>query len=64
MGDYVQLIEYVTEEIDKEINMLKDGLVTTQAETYADYRATCGKIKGLETSKGILLDIMKRLEAS
>ena len=57
-------LELVINEIDNKLNQLYEHVSKGTAETFEEYKKTCGEIKGLLTARGYAEDLVKRLRQS
>lgn len=57
-------LEVLTEQIDEKVKQLQEFVGTGRAETFEEYKRTCGEIKGLLTARGFVLDLKQRMENS
>jgi hypothetical protein len=58
----MNVIEILITEIDSKVSQLQEYVGTGRADTFEEYKKTCGEIKGLLTARGYALDLQKRLE--
>lgn len=58
----MNVIEILITEIDSKVLQLQEYVGTGRADTFEEYKRTCGEIKGLLTARGYALDLQKRLE--
>lgn len=57
-------LEIVIGEIDGKLTQLYDHISKGGAETFEEYKRTCGEIKGLLTARGYAEDFIKRTRQS
>lgn len=60
----MDVLEVLSNEIDKKVQQLKDWLGSGQSQDYPDYQKICGEIKGLLVAKQHILDLKQNLENS
>lgn len=60
----MDIFDVLVEQADDKITQLKDYLAEGRAETYEEYKALCGEIKGLLIARGNVLDLKQRTENS
>lgn len=56
--------EILVEQLDEKVQQLQEHVGTGRAETFEEYKRTCGEIKGLLTARGYVLDLQQRMEQS
>lgn len=56
--------EVISSQITDQIAQIQEFLGTGQAKDYAEYRESCGKIRGLIVAKQIVEDLVRNLENS
>ena len=56
------LLKYLTNKLDKEIQDIETNLPTGQAEDYAKYRYMCGVYSGLWVAKNIINETSERMD--
>ena len=56
--------DVVVGQIDEKVSQLKDHLAEGKAESFEEYKKTCGEIKGLLIARGYTLDLKQRMENS
>ena len=59
----MDLFEVITKEVDDKVDQLKDALAAG-VQSFDEYRALCGEIKGLLFVKVYLRDLKQNLENS
>lgn len=57
-------LDVLVEQLDDKIGQLKEHLSTGRAESFEEYKKTCGEIKGLLTARGYILDLQQTMEQS
>lgn len=57
-------LDVLVEQLDDKVGQLKEHLSTGRAETFEEYKKTCGEIKGLLTARGYILDLQQTMENS
>jgi hypothetical protein len=60
----MDIFDVLVEQADEKITQLKDYLAQGRAETYEEYKALCGEIKGLLIARGNVLDLKQKAENS
>lgn len=56
--------DILVEEIDGKVQQLQEHIGSGKAESFEEYKRTCGEIKGLLTARGYALDLQRRMEQS
>ena len=56
--------EVISSQITDQIAQIQEFLGTGQAKDYAEYRESCGKIRGLISAKQSVEDLVRNLENS
>jgi uncharacterized protein YaaR (DUF327 family) len=56
--------EILVEQIDDKAQQLQEAVSSGRAETFEEYKKTCGEIKGLLTARGYILDLKQKMETS
>ena len=59
-----RVLEVISSQLTDQIAQTQEYLGTGQAKDYAEYRETCGKIRGLISAKQLLEDLVRNLEQS
>lgn len=54
-------LEIVINEIDNKLVQLQEHVSKGSAETFEEYKKTCGEIKGLLTARGYATDLLQRV---
>ena len=57
-----RVLEVISSQINDQIAQIQEFLGTGQAKDYAEYRETCGKIRGLIVAKQQIEDLVRNLE--
>ena len=60
----MDIIEVLAEQIDEKVQQLQEAVSSCKAESYEEYKRTCGEIKGLLIARGYALDLKQRMETS
>ena len=60
----MDIFDVLVEQADDKITQLKDYLAQGRAETFEEYKALCGEIKGLLIARGNVLDLKQKAENS
>jgi hypothetical protein len=60
----MDIIEVLAEQIDEKVQQLQEAVSSGKAESYEEYKRTCGEIKGLLIARGYALDLKQRMETS
>lgn len=56
--------EILVKQLDEKVQQLQEYIGSGKAETFEEYKRTCGEIKGLLTARGYTLDLQQRMEQS
>lgn len=56
--------EILVQQLDEKVQQLQEHIGSGKAETFEEYKRTCGEIKGLLTARGYVLDLQQRMEQS
>jgi len=56
--------ELLTHQIDEKVGQLREAVGNGTANSYEEYKKTCGEIRGLLTARQYILDLKQRLENS
>lgn len=56
--------EILVNQLDEKVQQLQDYVSSGRADTFEEYKRTCGEIKGLLTARGYILDLQQRMEKS
>lgn len=59
-----RVLEVISSQINDQIAQIQEFLGTGQAKDYAEYRESCGKIRGLIVAKQQIEDLVRNLEQS
>ena len=59
-----RVLEVISSQITDQIAQIQEFLGTGQAKDYAEYRESCGKIRGLIVAKQQVEDLVRNLESS
>ena len=59
-----RVLEVISSQITDQIAQIQQCLGTGQAKDYAEYRESCGKIRGLIVAKQQVEDLVRNLENS
>jgi len=59
-----RVLEVISSQITDQIAQIQQFLGTGQAKDYAEYRESCGKIRGLIVAKQQVEDLVRNLESS
>lgn len=57
-------LEILVEQIDEKAQQLQEAVASGRAESFEEYKKTCGEIKGLLTARGYILDLKDKMETS
>ena len=60
----MDIIEVLAEQIDEKVQQLQEAVSSGKAESYEEYKRTCGEIQGLLIARGYALDLKQRMETS
>lgn len=56
--------EVIAQQIDEKVEQLRDGVSNGNAQSFEEYKKTCGEIRGLLTARQYVLDLKQRMENS
>jgi hypothetical protein len=56
--------EVLAQQINEKIEQLRDGISNGNAQSFEEYKKTCGEIRGLLTARQYVLDLKQRMENS
>jgi hypothetical protein len=56
--------EVLAQQIDEKVEQLRDGISNGNAQSFEEYKKTCGEIRGLLTARQYVLDLKQRMENS
>ncbi len=56
--------EVLAQQIDEKVEQLRDGVSNGNAQSFEEYKKTCGEIRGLLTARQYVLDLKQRMENS
>ena len=56
--------EVLIDQMDDKVQQLQEHIGNGKAETFEEYKRTCGEIRGLLTARGYVLDLKDKLETS
>lgn len=56
------LLKYLTNKLDKELQDIETRLPVGQAEDYAEYKHICGIYRGLWVAKNIITETSERMD--
>jgi len=59
-----RVLEVISSQLSEQIAQTQEFLGTGQAKDYAEYRESCGKIRGLIVAKQQVEDLVRNLEQS
>lgn len=60
----MDVFEVLTQQIDTKVQQLQEAVASGRAETFEEYKRTCGEIRGLLTARGYVLDLKDKVETS
>ena len=60
----MDVFEVLVRELDQKVQQLQEHIGSGKAETFEEYKRTCGEIRGLLTARGYILDLKHRMETS
>lgn len=60
----MDVFDVLVQELDQKVQQLQEYVGSGKAETFEDYKKTCGEIRGLLTARGYTLDLKQRMENS
>jgi hypothetical protein len=53
---------HLAQKLDEEIKIISDDLALGGAKDFGDYKFHCGRLRGLFTAKGVIMDYADQLE--
>jgi hypothetical protein len=56
--------EVLVQQLDEKAQQLQEAVSTGRAETFEEYKKTCGEIRGLLIARGYVLDLKQKMENS
>ena len=56
--------DLLVDQIEDKVGQLQQAVASGRAETFEEYKRTCGEIKGLLIARGYILDLQDQLETS
>jgi hypothetical protein len=56
--------ELLVSQINEKVQQLQEGVANGNANSYEEYKKTCGEIRGLLTARQYVLDLKQRMENS
>jgi len=56
--------EALVQQLDEKAQQLQEAVSTGRAETFEEYKKTCGEIRGLLIARGYVLDLKQKMENS
>jgi len=59
-----RVLEVISSQLDDQIAQTQEFLGSGQLKDYAEYRESCGKIRGLISAKQLVQDLVRNLENS
>jgi len=60
----MDVTDVIVNQIDDKVQQLQEAVSSGRADTFEEYKKTCGEIKGLLIARGYALDLKQRLESS
>lgn len=57
-------LEHLIKQINDKVLQLQEALADDNVKDYAEYKKTCGEVKGLLTARLYILDLQQRLRTS
>jgi uncharacterized protein YaaR (DUF327 family) len=57
-------LEHLIKQINDKILQLQEALADDNVKDYAEYKKTCGEVKGLLTARLYITDLQQRLRTS
>ena len=55
-------LTHLSKKIDDKVSQLQESLADGNAGDYAEYKKTCGEVKGLLTARLFISDLQERLK--
>jgi hypothetical protein len=59
-----RVLEVISSQLDDQIAQTQEFLGSGQPKDYAEYRESCGRIRGLLAAKQLIQDLVRNLENS
>ena len=56
--------DVLVQQLDEKVQQLQEAVSTGRAETFEEYKKTCGEIRGLLIARGYVLDLKQKMENS
>lgn len=56
----MDVLEYVLKLIDQDLRVIEEDMADGKAKDFSDYKFHCGRVRGLLTAKGYIVDAIKR----
>ena len=56
--------DVLVDQIDDKVDQLQQAVASGRAETFEEYKRTCGEIKGLLVARGYIRDLKDKMETS
>lgn len=57
-------LEHLIKQINDKVLQLQEALADDNVKDYAEYKKTCGEVKGLLTARLYIIDLQQRLRTS
>jgi len=56
--------DVLVQQLDEKVQQLQEAVSAGRAETFEEYKKTCGEIRGLLIARGYVLDLKQKMENS
>jgi hypothetical protein len=56
--------DVLVQQLNEKVQQLQEAVSTGRAETFEEYKKTCGEIRGLLIARGYILDLKQKMENS
>ena len=56
--------DVLVQQLNEKVQQLQEAVSTGRAETFEEYKKTCGEIRGLLSARGYILDLKQKMENS
>ena len=60
----MDIADILVEQLDDKVQQLQEAVSSGRAETFEEYKKTCGEIRGLLIARGYILDLKQKMENS
>jgi hypothetical protein len=56
--------DVLVQQLNEKVQQLQEAVGAGRAETFEEYKKTCGEIRGLLIARGYILDLKQKMENS